>query len=131
MQASQVTALSTRSEPGSDVKQDRGRLPVLFTLYTAAGRAVVFLFMLSMLLFLLYLLGNFQEFLDSTQLFLLGLLRSTLLAELFAGLLYIIFVFLLGRARRTAAGLVLCAFSMILSYVLLVGLSFLSAWFRL
>lgn len=111
--------------------RERGRLAFVFTLYVVAGRAVIFFFMFSVLLFLLYLLGNFQEFLDDTQLYLLGLLRVSLLAELFAGLLYIISVFLLGRGRRRAVRLVLCAFSMVFSYAMLVGLSFLSAWFRL
>jgi hypothetical protein len=113
------------------VTQDRGRLTVLFSLYVVVGRAAVFFFILSVLLFLLYILGNFQEFLDATQLYLLGLLRVSLLAELFAGLLYIISVFLVRRERRRARRLVLCACSMVFSYVLLVGLSFLAAWFHL
>ena len=111
--------------------EDRGGYSILPALYGLAGRGVVFCFVLSVLLFLLYLLGNFQEFLDDTQLFLLGLLRVSLLAELFAGLLFIIAVFLLRRQRRRILRLLLCAVSMVVSYALLVGLSFLSAWFQL
>jgi hypothetical protein len=84
------------------VTQERGRRPVLFALYEIVSRAVIFFFILSVLSFLLYLLGNFQEFLDSTQLYLLGLLRVSLLSQLFAGLLYIVFVFLLGRHLRAS-----------------------------
>ena len=87
--------------------------------------------MLSLLLLCLYLLGNFQEFLDSTQIFLLDTLRLSLLAEVFVGVLYIFLVFFLRRQRRYVVKLVLCFLSVVLCWTLLLGVSFLSAWFQL
>ena len=91
----------------------------------------MFFFMVSMLLFLLYLLGNFQEFLDSTQIFLIQLLKIGLLAEVFAGLLYLLMVFLLRRQRRFLGKMILCSLSILTSFVLLLVFSFLTAWFQL
>jgi hypothetical protein len=70
---------------------------------------VVFFFIFSLLLFLLYLLGNFQEFLDSTQIFLIKLLKISLLAEVFLGILYILLVFILRRQRRYYLKLIFCS----------------------
>lgn len=117
------------------VKRDRhtpkGRVFLLSSLYWLVARGVVFFFVLSLLLFCLYLLGNFQEFLDSTQIFLLDALRLSLLAEVFLGVLYIFLVFFLRRQRRYLVKLVLCFLSVLGCWVLLLGVSFLSAWFQL
>ena len=109
----------------------RGRVFLLSSLYWLVARAVVFLFVLSLLLFGLYLLGNFQEFLDTTQVFLLEVLRLSLLAEVFLGVLYMFLVFFLRRQRRFFAKLVLCFLSVVFCWILLLGISFLSAWFQL
>jgi len=92
---------------------------------------VVFFFIFSLLLFLLYLLGNFQEFLDSTQIFLIKLLKISLLTEVFLGVLYILLVFVLRRQRRHYLKLIFCSLSVVISYLLLLAFSFLSAWFQL
>jgi len=117
------------------VRHDRhtpkGRVFLLSSLYWLVARGVVFFFVLSLLLFCLYLLGNFQEFLDTTQIFLLDLLRLSLLAEVFLGVLYIFLVFFLRRQRRYVVKLVLCFLSVLFCWVLLLGISFLSAWFQL
>jgi len=91
----------------------------------------VFFFIFSLLLFLLYLLGNFQEFLDSTQIFLIQLLKVSLLAEVFVGLLYLLMVFLLRRQRRFIGKVILCSLSVVTSFLLLLAFSFLTAWFQL
>jgi hypothetical protein len=91
----------------------------------------VFFFIFSLLLFLLYLLGNFQEFLDSTQIFLVQLLKVSLLAEVFVGLLYLLMVFMLRRQRRFLGKVILCSLSVVVSFVLLLAFSFLTAWFQL
>lgn len=91
----------------------------------------MFFFIFSLLLFLLYLLGNFQEFLDSTQIFLIQLLKISLLAEVFVGLLYLVMVFLLRRQRRFLGKVILCSLSVLTSFVLLLAFSFLTAWLQL
>ncbi len=91
----------------------------------------MFFFIFSLLLFLLYLLGNFQEFLDSTQIFLIQLLKVILLAEVFTGLLYLLIIFLLRRQRRFLGKVILCSLSIVASFVLLMAFSFLTAWIQL
>ena len=91
----------------------------------------MFFFILSLLLFLLYLLGNVQEFLDSTQIFLIHLLKVSLLAEIFTGLVYLLMVFLLRRQRRLLGKMILCTLSVVSSFVLLLAFSFLTAWLQL
>jgi hypothetical protein len=109
----------------------RGRIFLLSSLYWLVARTVVFFFIFSLLLFLLYLLGNFQDFLDSTQIFLIQLLKVSLLAEVFVGLLYLVMVFLLRRQRRFLGKVILCSLSVVASFALLLAFSFLTAWFQL
>jgi len=109
----------------------RGRIFLLSSLYWLVARTVVFFFIFSLLLFLLYLLGNFQEFLDSTQIFLIQMLKVSLLAEVFVGLLYLLMVFWLRRQRRFLGKVILCSLSVLASFVLLLAFSFLTAWFQL
>lgn len=103
----------------------------LFTesLYWLAGRAAVFCFALSQLALALYLLGNFQEFLDFTQVLLLVLLRLALLAGILSALTYAVVSFVVGRPR--AGRLVLCFLSVAYSAALLLVTGFLSSWFQL
>jgi hypothetical protein len=111
--------------------QDRRRLFLLHSLYWLTGRGAVFFFVFSLLVFALYLLGNFQEFLDSSQLILLGLLRIGLLSQLLTALAYFVMLFLLGRQRRYPGRLVLCVLSAAFSAALLLAVGFLSAWLRM
>jgi hypothetical protein len=113
------------------LRRSRGQIFLLSSLYWLVARAVVFFFIFSLLLFLLYLLGNFQEFLDSTQIFLIKLLKISLLTEVFLGVLYILLVFVLRRQRRHYLKLIFCSLSVVISYLLLLAFSFLSAWFQL
>lgn len=105
------------------------RVFFLESLYWLVSRAVVFCFLFSLLAFALYLLGNFQEFLDSTQVLLLAVLRFSLLAEVGLAALYLPIVLLRGELR--AGRLILVLLSAVLCMALLLGLSFLSAWFQL
>lgn len=109
----------------------RGRIFLLSSLYWLTARGVVFFFIFSLILFLLYLLGNFQDFLDSTQIFLITLLKISLLTEVFVGFLYLLLLFLLRRQRRYLGKLILCSLSIVSSFFLLLAFSFLSAWFQL
>jgi hypothetical protein len=113
------------------VRVSRGRVFLLSSLYWLISRAVLFLFIFSLLLFALYLLGNFQQFLDSSQIMLLQILKICLLAEFFWGALYVALVFLLRRQRRLALKVVLCLLSMLFCGALLLLLSFLSAWLKI
>ena len=101
----------------------------LESLYWLAGRAAVFCFVLSLLVLALYLLGNFQEFLDATQILLLTLLRLALLAGILSALTYAAVSFAVGRPR--ASRLILCFLSVAYNAALLLVTGFLSAWFQL
>jgi hypothetical protein len=98
-------------------------------LYWLAGRVAVFSFVLSQVALALYLLGNFQEFLDSTQVLLLVLLRLALIAGILSALTFAVVSFVVRRAR--AGRLILCFFSIVYSAALLLVTGFLSAWFQL
>jgi hypothetical protein len=96
------------------------------------GRAVVFLFLLSVLACFFFVLGNYQDFLDSTQIFLLSLLRASLSMELAAGVW--LAGFLVHRAVRlhrpfVIRSLLLLA-SMALSATLLVMLRYAQQWLQ-
>ncbi len=103
---------------------------VLHTLSRVLGRATVFFFLLSLLLLGLYLLGNFQEFLDSTQVFLLEMLKVTLTAEIFLGLCVMVVLFVV-RQSLAVLRLALTFLSVVFSYLLLLFLQFLTSWLTL
>jgi hypothetical protein len=106
--------------------------PFLTRLSSFTGRAVVFFFVLSVLLFFFYLLGNYQDFLDSTQLFLLSLLRLSLALELASGAYFAIFQVRLCVHERRPFVLrwVLILLSMSASGALLLALQYVRAWLR-
>ena len=110
-------------------KRRRDGIYILDSLYWFTGRAAAFCFLLSLLVLALYLLGNFQEFLDATQVLLLTTLRLALLAEILLSLLYIPVSIILGRQR--AVRLLLCFLSVLYGLALLLATGFLSAWFQI
>jgi hypothetical protein len=57
----------------------------LSRLSSFTGRAVAFFFIVSILLLFFYVIGNYQGFLDSTQIFLLSLLHVSLGLQLACG----------------------------------------------
>jgi hypothetical protein len=104
--------------------------PFLTRLSSFAGRAVVFFCLLSVISFFFFILGNYQDFLDSTQLFLLSVLRLALSLEL-ASCAYLA-IFLLRRSvherRPFVLRWVLLGFSMAASGGLLLLLQYIRAW---
>ncbi len=97
-----------------------------------AGRAVAFFFVLSLFLVYIYLVGNYQDFLDSSQLFLLYLLRISLVLQMACG--FALAVFLAWRVvsdRRPFVGRwLLLLGSMVCSVGLLAGLRFVQQWLQ-
>jgi hypothetical protein len=95
-----------------------------------AGRAVVFFFVVALISLFFYVLGNYQDFLDSTQLFLLACLRVSLSLQLvtsvwLAGFL----VYRSARDHRPFVGRwVLLALSFCASSVLLAALRLVQQW---
>ncbi len=96
------------------------------------GRAVVFLFALSAFLAFFYVLGNAQDFLDSTQLFILGLLRASLWLELAVGVWYALFLVYrnLSEHRPLVVRWVLLALSLVVCSAVLAVLQFVRQWLQ-
>jgi len=101
------------------------------SVFRVMGRSLVFFFTVSLLLLGTYLLGNFQDFLDTSQLFLLKSLEISLLIEVVLSLFYIIFI--LFRTIKTGKlgllRLILAFLSLSFCFALILALKFLSAWF--
>jgi len=77
---------------------------------SAAARITLFLFFFSLLVMSLFLLGNFQSFLDSTQTMLLAVFEGASLLYVVAALYWVIVQIVLairGVARLNAVSLVL------------------------
>jgi hypothetical protein len=95
-----------------------------------AGRAVVFFFIVSLLSLFFYVLGNYQDFLDATQLFLLECLRVSLSLQLLCSIW--LAGFLVCRAARERRAFVvrwiLLGLSFCVSTVLLAALRLVQQW---
>lgn len=96
------------------------------------GRAVVFFFAISILLLFFYLIGNYQDFLDSTQLFLLSLLRASLGLELACGVWLAGFLVYrnVHTHRRFLLRWILLIFSLVSCAALLVALRYVQQWLQ-
>ena len=96
------------------------------------GRAVVFLFSLAVLLFFFYALGNAQDFLDSTQLFLLSSLRLALWLEIAGGAWYALSLVYrtVAERRLPIVRIVLLLLSLAVSAAMLVVLQFVRQWLQ-
>ena len=99
--------------------------------FRITGRSLIFFFVVSLLLLGLYMLGNFQDFLDTSQLFLLQSLEFSLLTEVVLSTFYIIFVlfYAVSTGKLDLLRLILTFLSLIFCFALLLVLKFLSAWF--
>jgi hypothetical protein len=106
--------------------------PFLLRASSFAGRAVVFFFVLSALVCFLYVLGNYQDFLDSTQLFLLRILRASLETEIFCGVWLAAFLVYrnVREHRPFVARWVLLVLSLASCLALLVALRFMQQWLQ-
>ncbi len=106
--------------------------PFLHHVSSFAGRAVVFFFVLSVLLCFFYVLGTYQDFLDSTQLTLLSLLRISLGCEIACAIW--LAVFLVYRAvyerRLFVVRWVLLLAALSFSAGLLIVLRFVQQWLQ-
>jgi len=99
--------------------------------FRVTGRSLIFFLVVSLLLLGLYMLGNFQDFLDTSQLFLLKSLEFSLLIEVVLSLFYIIFIlfYAVSTGKLRLLRLILAFLSLSFCFVLLLALKFLSAWF--
>ena len=96
------------------------------------GRAVAFFFAISILLLFFYLIGNYQDFLDSTQLFLLSLLRVSLGFELACGVWLAGFLVYrnVHEHRRFLLRWILLVISLVFCAGLLVALRYVQQWLQ-
>jgi hypothetical protein len=106
--------------------------PFLQRVSSFTGRAVVFFFISSLLLLFFFLLGNYEDFLDSTQLFLILCLTISLILQLLCGTYLIVLLILRAIRERRAFVLrfILLFLSMFLCGGLLVSIRFLQSWLR-
>jgi hypothetical protein len=106
--------------------------PFLSRASSFTGRAVVFFFVLSALLCFFYALGNYQDFLDSTQLFLLRLLRVSLEMEIFCGAWLAVFLVHrnVSERRPFVARWILLVLSLVSCSAVLVALRFVQQWLQ-
>jgi hypothetical protein len=104
----------------------------LFRLSSFMGRAVVFFFISSFAILFFYLIGNYQGFLDSTQLFLLAVLNVSLILHIIVAAYSLAFLIMriAEKKRFSILRFLLLLVSMILSSGLLVFMRFLQSWLR-
>lgn len=103
-----------------------------FLLFSIYGRILIFFNILSWLLFFLYILGNFQIFLDSTQVFLLRNLQYTvLISGILAGYYIAILIIMTIKNKKTYIfRFILTALSIFFNFTLFIGLKFMLSWFQ-
>ena len=104
----------------------------LSRLSSFTGRAVAFFFIISILLLFFYLIGNYQDFLDSTQIFLLSLLHVSLGFELTCGVWLAGFLVYRNRHehRRSLFRWILLILSLVCCAALLLALSYVQQWLQ-
>jgi len=104
----------------------------LSRLSSFTGRAVAFFFVISILLLFSYLIGNYQDFLDSTQIFLLSLLHVSLGLQLACGVWLAGFLAYRNKHehRRFLLRWILLILSCVCSAGLLVALSYVQQWLQ-
>ncbi len=83
----------------------------------------VFLFLLTAVVFITFIIGNFQEFLDSTQLILLNIFEIIAVTFIISGIYHIIFtIFMMIRSGSQAfisLGITLAGEAIVISFFLL------------
>jgi hypothetical protein len=106
--------------------------PFLRRVSSFTGRLLAFTFLLSLLLTFLWLAGNAQGFLDTTQAAILAVLRWALLVELAAGAWTagILVARSVSERRWFPVRMVLTAVSLATGVFLLASLGFLQAWLQ-
>lgn len=100
---------------------------------SAAARITIFLFFFSMLVMSLFLLGNFQSFLDTTQTMLLAIFEGSSLLYVVAALYWVVVRIVLAVRRRRRVNIVGVVLSL-LGVAFLLGaylvFGFLIAWLK-
>ncbi len=96
------------------------------------GRAVAFFFIMSIVLLFFYLIGNYQDFLDSTQIFLLSLLHVSLGLQLACGVWLAGFLVYrnVHEHRRLLLRWILLILSFACSAGLLIALRYVQQWLQ-
>lgn len=109
------------------MKSNRSK-PYLF--FSVIGRVLIFLNSLSLILFFLYGVGNFQLFQDSTQLFILRNLEILSLVSGLMGGYYIAVLMILGMIKKKIymIRLLLVIISIFYNFTLFMSLKFIFAW---
>ena len=94
------------------------------------ARTAFFLLAWSLILFTLFLLGNYQQFLDYNQRLIMTLLSITLILEIAACLLYLLLLsFIKDKTYHPGKGrVVILILALIFSVILFVILEFFYAW---
>ena len=97
------------------------------------NRLFILLNIFSLILTVLYFLGNFQNFLDSTQVFILQLLEySVLIAGLLGAYnLAALVIITIKKKKSHTIRFVLTILSIIINFTLFLSIKFLFSWFKL
>lgn len=98
-------------------------------IYTLTNRGALFTFVFILFLFSFYLVGNYQKFLDSTQLFLLDILNIFLILHCLLGIYYLFLTIILAIKNRQVniRRFILCTCSVTFSLILLFSIKVLRA----
>ena len=96
------------------------------------GRIILFLFVFNLLILFLYFLGNFQDFLDSTQVILLFLFERGCFVFIVGSAYYAVLLLSLGIGNRSfrSVRFIFTILGIIMLGVLLLLVKFLGAWFE-
>jgi hypothetical protein len=102
------------------------------TVLRLTGRAAFFLIAWTLILFLLFLIGNYQQFLDGNQRLIMRLLSVTLVLEMGAGLFYLlVLAFFRKETRHPGRGrVIILIITLAVSLILFVVLEFFHAWLQ-
>jgi len=97
------------------------------------NRAFILFNIISLFLLFLYFLGNFQNFLDSTQVFILQLLEySVLIAGLLGAYnLAVLIIITMKKGQPNFFRFFLLIISIIINFTLFLSLKFLFSWLKL
>ena len=99
-------------------------------LFLLIDRTVLFSFIMSSVLLILYILGNYQKFLDTTQTLLLKILTVAVLFEVLISVYYLGFLiyYAVQRIRQHTIRILFGSFSLVFCAVILIVTKFITAW---
>lgn len=95
----------------------------VFWLPEIVRKISVFLFLITAVVFITFIIGNFQEFLDSTQLILLNIFEIIAVAFIISGIYHIIFTIVImirsGSQAFISLGVTLAGEAIVISFFIL------------